>query len=91
MKGLKMSNDTNKKTIDENPVAILLEFLKGQQYLVQNPPPDMTIPEIVDTKVLVQAIEKFIVEFNAAVYEVQTLRETLKMYDMTKKNSGIIL
>ena len=86
-----MSNDTNKKTIDENPVAILLEFLKGQQYLVQNPPPDMTIPEIVDTKVLVQAIEKFIVEFNAAVYEVQTLRETLKMYDMTKKNSGIIL
>lgn len=83
--------DPNKKKIDDNPVAILLEFLKGQQYLIQNPPPDMTIPEIVDTKVLVKAIEKFILEFNAAVYEVQTLRETLKMYDMTKKNSGIIL
>jgi hypothetical protein len=83
--------DPNKKKIDDNPVAILLNFLNGQQVLVANPPPDMTIPEIVDTKVLIQAIEKFIIEFNAAVYEVQTLRETLKLYDMTKKNSGIIL
>ena len=83
--------DPNKKKIDDNPVAILLQFLQGQQHLVQNPPPDMTIPEIVDTKVLVEAIEKFIIEFNAAVYEVKTLREIVKLHDQSQKNSGIIL
>lgn len=80
----------NKKKIDENPVAILLQFLNSQRALIDNPPTDMVIEEIIDTKVLIGAIEKFITEFNAAVYEVNTLRETLKLYDQTRKPEIIV-
>lgn len=80
----------HKKTIDENPVAILLTFLNGQKNLLENPPPQMDLKEIVDTKVLVRAIEKFIVEFNAAVYEVQTLREQIRLNNKIEKPRNII-
>ena len=84
-------HNPDKKKIDDNPVAILLNFLQGQQALVENPPPDMVITEIVDTKVLVEAIEKFIIEFNAAVYEVKTLREIIKMHDNSIKKPSFLI
>ena len=80
-----------KKKIDENPVAVLLQFLHDQKELVKNPPPQMDVSEIVDTKILINSIEKFIVEFNAAVYEVQTLRETLKFIDEKQKKPDLLI
>ena len=82
--------EPRKKKIDENPVAILLQFLEGQKQLLANPPHQMDISELVDTKILVNAIEKFILEFNAAVYEVHTLRESIKLIEENKKTKLIL-
>ena len=80
--------EPKKKTTDENPIAILLTFLNGQQQLLNNPPPDMLLPEIADTRVLVKALEKFIVEFNAAVYQCRTLEEQIELLKTRAKLTG---
>ena len=80
-----------KKKIDDNPAAILLNFTKQQKLLLASPPQGMTLEEVLDTRVLVGALDSFIEQFNAAVYEVQTLREALKMLDEQKKPTGLIV
>lgn len=90
-KGVENMQDLHKKKIDDNPVAILLNFLSGQKHLLDNPPTDMDITEIVDTKVLVEAIEQFIIQFNSSVYEVKTLREIIKMHDNSIKKPSLLI
>lgn len=80
-----------KKETDNHPVAVLLTFLNGQKTLLNNPLPDMDLNEIADTKVLVDAIENFILEFNAAVYECKTLRAKLDLVAATQATPKIIL
>lgn len=88
---MKKEFDPKKKKIDENPVAVLLHFLKMQRMLVEDPPVDMTLDEIVDTKVLCKAIGDFVDQFNAACYEIKVLRETLKLYDQTQKKPNLTI